>query len=84
MSLFGHLVFDAPLTPSRRLELTPYTLMRAERDSTPDTGATSDFGAAIGGDARLGLGSAATLAVTVNPDFGQVEQDPGGAESQRL
>ena len=76
VSLFGHLVFDAPLTPSRRLELTPYVLTRGERDSTPDTGATSDFGAAVGGDARLGLGSGATLAVTVNPDFGQVEQDP--------
>jgi hypothetical protein len=76
VSLFGHLVFDAPLAASRRVEFTPYTLTRAERDSTPDTGATSDFGAAIGGDARIGLGSAATLAVTVNPDFGQVEQDP--------
>ena len=76
VSLFGHLIFDTPLTASRRVELVPYTLMRGERDGTPDEGTTSDFGAALGADARIGLGSAATLAVTVNPDFGQVEQDP--------
>jgi hypothetical protein len=76
VSLFGHLVFDTPLAASRRVELVPYSLMRGERDGTPDEGTTSDFGAALGADARIGLGSAATLAATVNPDFGQVEQDP--------
>jgi hypothetical protein len=76
VSLFGHLIFDAPLAASRRVELTPYTLTRAERDHTSDGDATSDFGASIGGDMRIGLGSAATFAATVNPDFGQVEQDP--------
>jgi hypothetical protein len=30
----------------------------------------------MGADLRIGLGSSATLAATVNPDFGQVEQDP--------
>ena len=76
VSLFGHLVFETPLAASRRVELVPYTLMRGERDGTPDEGTTSDFGAALGADARIGLGSAATLSATVNPDFGQVEQDP--------
>jgi hypothetical protein len=76
VSLFGHLIFDAPLSASRRVEVIPYTLLRGERDGTPDEGTVSDFGAALGADARIGLGSAATLAVTVNPDFGQVEQDP--------
>lgn len=76
VSLFGHLVFDTPLPLSRRLEIMPYTLLRGERDGTTDTGPTSDFGAAVGVDLRLGLGSAATLSATINPDFGQVEQDP--------
>ena len=75
VSLYGHLVFDTPLAPSRRIELTPYTLLRGERDSTSSPG-TSDIGGAIGADLRVGLGSSATLAATVNPDFGQVEQDP--------
>ena len=76
VSLFGHLIFDTPLAATRRVEVIPYTLMRGERDGTPDSGTTSDFGAALGADARIGLGSAATLSATVNPDFGQVEQDP--------
>ena len=37
---------------------------------------SQDGGAAAGVDLRVGLGSDATLAATVNPDFGQVEQDP--------
>jgi hypothetical protein len=75
VSLFGHLVFDTPLSPSRRIEITPYTLFRAERDAT-HTPASSGFGGSMGADLRVGLGSSATLAATVNPDFGQVEQDP--------
>jgi hypothetical protein len=77
VSLYGHLVFDRPLAASRRLEITPYVLTRGERSAAVDSdGAASDFGAASGADLRLGLGSAATLAATINPDFGQVEQDP--------
>lgn len=74
VSLFGHLVFDAPLPASRRLEIVPYTLTRVERSEVE--GNASNFGAAAGADMRIGLGSAATLSATVNPDFGQVEQDP--------
>ncbi len=74
-SLFGHLVFDTPLSPSRRIEITPYTLFRGERDGAA-TPRSSDFGGSMGADLRIGLGSSATLAATVNPDFGQVEQDP--------
>jgi hypothetical protein len=70
--LFGHLVFDDPLAPARRVEILPYVASRAEREA----GGTSELGAAGGVDMRVGLGSAATLAATVNPDFAQVEQDP--------
>jgi len=76
VSLFGHLVFDTALPPARRVEIMPYTLLRGERDATTNGGTPSDFGAAVGADLRLGLGSAATLSAAINPDFGQVEQDP--------
>jgi hypothetical protein len=73
VSRWGHLVFDEPLEPPRRIELLPYSLARAERlRGVNDTGG----GAAAGLDARVGLGSAFTMSATVNPDFGQVEQDP--------
>jgi hypothetical protein len=74
VSLYGHLVFDTPLPAARRIEIVPYTLARGERGGASDDAA--EFGAAAGADMLIGLGSAATLAVTVNPDFGQVEQDP--------
>ena len=72
VSLFGHLVFDTPLSPPQRVEILPYALTRGERNAS----GSSDFGLAGGVDLRLGLGSAATLSATVNPGFGQVEQDP--------
>jgi len=58
--------------PPRRVELMPFAFARRE-DST----AASPEHALNGGlDARLGLGTSATLSATINPDFAQVEQDP--------
>lgn len=73
VSLFGHLVFDAPIAAPRRIEITPYALSRADR---PADGTASTASASAGADVRIGLGQGATLSATVNPDFGQVEQDP--------
>lgn len=71
-SRFGHLVFDAPLTPPGRLEVLPYALTRIERQSDRP----NDYGFSGGADVRYGLGPGSTLSATLNPDFGQVEQDP--------
>jgi hypothetical protein len=75
VSLFGHLVFDEPLASSRRVEILPYALTRSEAFADPKK-PESALGASGGVDLRVGLGSAATLSAAVNPDFGQVEQDP--------
>jgi hypothetical protein len=72
VSLYGHLIFEQPITPPRRLELTPYVAARTTHQ--PDL--SQDGGASTGVDLRLGVGTGATLSATVNPDFGQVEQDP--------
>lgn len=72
VSRWGHLLFDAPLRPPRRVEWMPYG--RAGVTQRPKTAAAPKVG--LGLDLRVGLGTSATLAATVNPDFGQVEQDP--------
>ena len=74
VSRWGHLVFEAPfVSPPRRLELLPYVL--GGRTEIPASAEADQRGGA-GLDLRYGIGSAATLSATVNPDFGQVEQDP--------
>ena len=72
VSRFGHLTFERPPATPRRLELQPFTLSRYEDVS--GTGSSGDLSAGL--DFRMGLGTATTLSATVNPDFGQVEQDP--------
>ena len=72
VSRWGHVVFESDLDPPRRIEWLPY--VRAGASSVPATG--TDFTGGVGVDLRVGIGSAATLSATVNPDFGQVEQDP--------
>jgi hypothetical protein len=72
VSRMGHLTFVKPPAPPRRLEVQPFTLARNEH--TTATG--NDRDATAGLDMRVGLGTATTLSASVNPDFGQVEQDP--------
>ena len=54
------------------VEFQPFVLGRQEHT----TGTGIDHGLSGGLDMRMGLGTSATLSATVNPDFGQVEQDP--------
>jgi Domain of unknown function (DUF5916)/Carbohydrate family 9 binding domain-like len=75
VSRFGHLIFSDRLTPPRRIELVPFTLASASRD-TSETPETSDATFNGGLDMRVGLGTSTTLSATINPDFGQVEADP--------
>jgi hypothetical protein len=80
-SRFGHLVFDDPLTPPGRLEVLPYALSRGEVAPIFSSGGAvtehvSSYGLSAGADVRYGLGPSTTLSATINPDFGQVEQDP--------
>src|SRR5262249_6886020 len=72
VSRFGHLIFDDDLAPPRRVEVLPVSLARLEHASA----SSSEASVAGGLDLRVGLGTAATLSATINPDFAQVEQDP--------
>ena len=47
---------------------------RRGRNTSPTTGPDQDLSGGL--DFRMGLGTATTLSASVNPDFGQVEQDP--------
>ena len=68
----GTCVLPTPPAPPRRLEVQPFVLARRKHE--PALGSTT--GCSGGLDMRMGLGTSATLSATVNPDFGQVEQDP--------
>ena len=73
VSRFGHLRFATPPAPPRRFEVQPFMLVATvahDRERSPVLACRA------GVDMRVGLGTSATLSATVNPDFGQVEQDP--------
>jgi hypothetical protein len=72
VSRFGHLTFQTPPAAPRRLEVQPFTLARQEHVTA--TGYGRDLSGGL--DFRMGLGTATTLSAAINPDFGQVEQDP--------
>ncbi|NJD10922.1 MAG: carbohydrate binding family 9 domain-containing protein [Gemmatimonadetes bacterium] len=79
VNLFGELHGIRGLRPARRIELLPYTLLRASRFDAQEgnpfaTGHRESAG--VGLDAKVGLSSSFTVDLTVNPDFGQVEADP--------
>ena len=79
VSLWGELGGIDGLQPPRRLEVLPYTVARgrryaAEAGNPFRTGANQT--ATVGADVKYGITSNITLDLTLNPDFGQVEQDP--------
>jgi hypothetical protein len=79
VSLFGTLKGLSGLEPGRRLELLPYVSGGIDIAPIDDADPFRDTAAPLAGagiDLRYGLGSAFTLAASINPDFGQVEADP--------
>ena len=68
------------LTPQKQLEIQPFTVL--QYDSYPKEENNpyrdgSDLVINAGLDAKIGVTNDLTLDVTINPDFGQVEADPG-------
>ncbi|WP_420458244.1 DUF5916 domain-containing protein [Neolewinella sp.] len=80
VSRFGELRGLKDLQPRRNIELQPYVLAQystypAEEDNPFVDGADNRFSTGL--DARFGVTNDLTLDLTINPDFGQVEADPG-------
>ena len=77
VSQWGEMPGFVELSAPRRVELMPYTVARYGHkplgDGTPRNAAQGQFGA----DLKVGLTSNVTLDGAINPDFGQVEADPG-------
>ena len=78
-SRFGHLFGLENLPQPRRLEALPYVVGRNQTGASipgdPFHDGSRANGAA-GMDLKYGITSNLTLDATINPDFGQVEQDP--------
>jgi hypothetical protein len=68
------LIFSEPLTKEgTNLSLIPYAAMTTDRNFLEGT--SNPIKPTIGGDAKIGVGPALNLDLTVNPDFSQVEVD---------
>jgi len=68
------------LKPQKQLEIQPFTVV--QYDAYPEEVGNpfkdgSDFRFNGGIDAKIGITNDLTLDLTINPDFGQVEADPG-------
>ncbi len=68
------------LKSQKQLEIQPFTVFQYdtyEKEGTNPFRDGSDFSINAGLDAKIGITNDLTLDLTVNPDFGQVEADPG-------
>jgi len=80
VSSFGELLGIKGIKPQKQLEIQPYALGQLD---TYEAEAGNPFrdgndGKFTGGlDAKIGITNDLTLDLTVNPDFGQVDADPG-------
>jgi len=80
VSEFGELRGIKGLTPQKQLEIQPYTVGQLdtfEKEKGNPFRDGSDAKLAVGLDAKIGITNDLTLDLTVNPDFGQVDADPG-------
>lgn len=80
VSRMAHLTGIRGIAGARQIEVTPYSVARAEfvepdAPGNPFNDGSRTF-AGIGLDAKYGLSSSFTLNAAINPDFGQVEVDP--------
>src|SRR5689334_13421213 len=76
VSQFGDVAGFDDLEAPRRLEAAPYVETKnVSQFTATGIGRTQDL--AAGGDVKYRVASNLTLDATVNPDFGQVEADPG-------
>ncbi len=80
VSQFGELHGLTDLPNKRQVELAPYVLAQTERfEKVPGNpfldGSKSKFSAGL--DGKIGVTRDMILDFTINPDFGQVEADPG-------
>jgi hypothetical protein len=75
VSQFAEISGFDDLEPPRRLEAAPYVVTKNVQSTEPDGGRTQEFSA--GADLKYRVASNLTLDATINPDFGQVEADPG-------
>ncbi len=80
VSEFGELRGLIGLKPQKQLEIQPYGL--AQLDTYPKEAGNpfrdgTDTKFTTGLDAKIGITNDLTVDLTVNPDFGQVEADPG-------
>lgn len=76
VSQFGELTGLDDLESPRRAEIAPYFLTQNEAQPA-GSGFERHQKLAIGGDLKYAVASNLTLNATINPDFGQVEADPG-------
>ncbi|PKA83202.1 carbohydrate binding protein with CBM9 domain [Ulvibacter sp. MAR_2010_11] len=80
VSEFGELRGLIGLKPQKQLEIQPYMLTKL--DTYPEENGNpfrdgSDGTITGGVDAKIGITNDLTLDLTINPDFGQVDADPG-------
>ncbi|MBT8254912.1 MAG: carbohydrate binding family 9 domain-containing protein [Bacteroidia bacterium] len=80
VSEFGELRGIKGIKPQKQLEIQPYTVAQLDTFE-PEAGNPfrdgSDTKITGGLDAKIGITNDLTLDLTVNPDFGQVDADPG-------
>ncbi len=80
VSRFGELRGLRGVTHSRRMEILPYSVARVTRgpgNLADPFYRENDTYTSVGADVKFGVTSNLTLDLTINPDFGQVEADPG-------